>query len=255
MDLKKLNSATKYPSILTYHELAERGLLTDECTRFPESAILTEKVDGTNGRIIILPDGDFFIGSREELLTARGDRVTPQKPPEWKAVVDTLLPIAQGLRVYGEGITTLYLEVYGGKVGKSHTQYSQKGTLGCRLFDMSGISPSVLDWAPEEIALWRDEKNGQDWVTEPELVKYADSCNLQLVPRLGTVKGSALPADLMGVYQWLKGALPGTNVALDDSAKGMAEGLVIRSMDRSIIRKARFQDYERTLKKRGLLDI
>lgn len=253
MDLKKLNSATKYPSILTYHELAERGLLTDECTRFPESAILTEKVDGTNGRIIILPDGDFFIGSREELLMARGDRVTPQKPPEWKAVVDTLLPIAQGLRVYGEGITTLYLEVYGGKVGKSHTQYSQRGTLGCCLFDISKVGTSVLGWEPEDIALWRDEKNGQSWVTESEMIKFAKFCGLGWVPRLGTVRGSALPTSLLGMYQWLKESLPGTNVALDDTAKGAAEGLVIRSADRSVIRKARLQDYERTLKKRGLL--
>lgn len=254
MDLKKLNSATKYPSILTYHGLADRGLLTDECTRFPEDAILTEKIDGTNGRIILLPDGDFFIGSREELLMARGDRVTPQKPPEWKAVVDTLLPIAENLRmIRGRSITTLHLEVYGGKVGRSHAQYSQKETLGCRLFDISKVGTSVLGWEPENIALWRDEKNGQGWVTESEMIKLAEFCGLRWAPRLGTVKGSVLPTDLLGMYQWLKEALPGTNVALDDTAKGAAEGLVIRSADRSVIRKARLQDYERTLKKRGLL--
>lgn len=30
MDLKKMNSLTKYPSILTYHQLGERGRLTEE---------------------------------------------------------------------------------------------------------------------------------------------------------------------------------------------------------------------------------
>ncbi len=30
MDLKKINSLTKYPSILTYHKLGERGRLTEE---------------------------------------------------------------------------------------------------------------------------------------------------------------------------------------------------------------------------------
>ena len=54
-DLRKLNSATKYPSIPTYHALGERGMLLDEHASFDGQSILaTEKVDGTNSRTIRL---------------------------------------------------------------------------------------------------------------------------------------------------------------------------------------------------------
>ena len=76
LDLRKLNSATKYPSIPTYHSLGERGRLLDQCIDLAEQDLVaTEKVDGTNSRIIILPDGMYLIGSREELLHAKGDLI------------------------------------------------------------------------------------------------------------------------------------------------------------------------------------
>jgi hypothetical protein len=74
VDLTALNSLTKYPSIPTHHELdPKNGGLLESATAFVGSVIGTEKVDGTNGRIIVLPDGNWIIGSREELLHARGD--------------------------------------------------------------------------------------------------------------------------------------------------------------------------------------
>jgi len=75
-DLRALNSATKYPSILTYHKLGERGRLTDVLNIDPQgSLVVTEKVDGTNTRVIFMPDGYFLIGSREHLLYAKGDLI------------------------------------------------------------------------------------------------------------------------------------------------------------------------------------
>jgi hypothetical protein len=64
---------TKYPSIPTYHTLGEKGTLLEETVSFEGEVILTEKVDGTNARIILLPDGSFILGSREELLYASLD--------------------------------------------------------------------------------------------------------------------------------------------------------------------------------------
>ena len=64
IDLEALNSATKYPSIRTYHALGERGSLTEEVTGFHGDVVLSEKIDGSNSRIIRLPDGDWLIGSR-----------------------------------------------------------------------------------------------------------------------------------------------------------------------------------------------
>lgn len=57
-DLQRLNSLTKYPSIPTYHTLDPKdGCLVAEAVRFDGDVIATEKIDGTNARLICLPDG------------------------------------------------------------------------------------------------------------------------------------------------------------------------------------------------------
>lgn len=248
-ELKKINSATKYPSILTYHTLLDRGMLSDEVTEFDEMVILTEKVDGTNARIILLPGGDFLIGSREELLTAAGDRVTPQKPPEQKAIVDTLLPLAERLVRNDDMITTFYLEVYGGKVGVNAKQYSKSGTLGYRLFDISMVSMDTICSDIGEIAAWR-EKDGQSFLDEDQLVTASRMHNIPLVPRLSAMHKMNLPTGLEETHKWLGEYLDKTNVALDDTAEGKPEGIVLRDPYRKIIRKARFADYTSTIKRR-----
>ena len=51
VDLGKLNSMTKYPSILTYHNLGDKGILQETVQiPFEGRVIGTEKVDGTNTR-------------------------------------------------------------------------------------------------------------------------------------------------------------------------------------------------------------
>lgn len=251
MDLDCLNSATKYPSILTYHGLGEKGRLTEEVATFPDMAILTEKVDGTNGRIILPPGGDYFIGSREELLYAKGDRVSPQKPPENKSVVEALRPLAERLSKSLQGprntVYTFYLEVYGGKIGRNHGQYAKEGTLGFRLFDVSLFPSRVLDSDRSQIAWWRDEEEGQDWYDEERLALTATEQGIPLVPRLSARHGSSLPKSLEETYALLGEFLPETGVALEEGAGMQAEGIVIRDPGRKTIRKARFQDYERTL--------
>jgi len=73
-DLRKLNSLTRYPSIPTDHVMGEKGRLTDELSEdfSGEPVYATEKVDGTNSRIVFTPDGSYLIGSREEFLHAKG---------------------------------------------------------------------------------------------------------------------------------------------------------------------------------------
>ena len=65
----KINTLTKYPSILTLHKLGERGKLLNELTTPLEGEQLfaTEKIDGTNVRIICLGD-EYLVGSREFIL-------------------------------------------------------------------------------------------------------------------------------------------------------------------------------------------
>ena len=68
-DLGKLNSLTKYPSILTYHALGDKGALRDAVqVPFAGRVLGDEKVDGTNTRLVFCPDGGVVVGSREDLL-------------------------------------------------------------------------------------------------------------------------------------------------------------------------------------------
>jgi hypothetical protein len=75
LNLRRLNSATKYPSIPTYHRLGEKGRLQEDVlTPFPLDPSteyeITEKIDGTNTRIVLAPSSEeYLIGSREEWLT------------------------------------------------------------------------------------------------------------------------------------------------------------------------------------------
>lgn len=74
VDLGKLNSMTKYPSILTYHALGDKGVLQDAVQiPFERRIIGTEKVDGTNTRLVFCPDQSVIVGSREDLLWERRD--------------------------------------------------------------------------------------------------------------------------------------------------------------------------------------
>ncbi|MGA5819804.1 RNA ligase family protein [Kitasatospora sp. NPDC094028] len=251
LNLAALHTATKYPSILTYHALGYRGALLEEATPFHGEVIATEKVDGANGRIILMPDGqDYVIGSREELFHAKGDRVFNPA----SRIVEALKPLADRLTadpfaLTGNRITTLYLEVYGSQVGAAHTQYAGEGedSIGYRLFDVSSVDTDVLSWERQRIAAWRD-RGGQDWWNEVDLQNLTASEGIPLTPRLAVVQGEELPTSVEAMHQWLTAILPSTLVPLNQGAGGKPEGVVLRSSDRTTIAKARFLNYEKTLR-------
>ena len=250
VDLRALNSMTKYPSIPTYHSLDPgNGGLRDETVAFTGPVLATEKVDGTNSRIIQLPGGDYLLGSREELLHARGDLIANPS----QGIVESLKPLAESLPAApGDTIRVLYLELYGGRIGAHAKQYSTRGTVGWRLFDTALISgyESLLAAAPQEISAWR-EGGGQPWADEDALHTIAADAGVELTPRLFTVDAADLPTDLERTHALLTERLPETRVRLDDSGQGASEGIVFRTPDRSVIAKARFQDYARTAKRRN----
>lgn len=248
LDLARLNSATKYPSIPTYHALGDRGILLDERIDFGNcDLIYTEKVDGTNSRIVLLPDGYFLIGSREELLHARGDLV--HNPA--MGIVDALRDIAESLVprfVTGENVlTAFYLETYGGRITGAAKNYTGEARVAYRLFDVSRVDASVLEMPTEEISRWR-EANGQSFIDETTLQEYSGASGLELTPRL--TAATRLPESINDVSTWLSETIPSTQVALDAAAKGEPEGVVVRTADRSVIAKVRFEDYRRTLRRR-----
>lgn len=260
--VRALNSATKYPSIPTYHKLANGplGLLEEVEVPFQGDVVLTEKVDGTNVRIIFPPlkglgigaRPEYLIGSRQDLVHSHRDLLWSDEPLE---IVEHTIPVAQQIIESFEddwipesGITVFYLEMYGQKRLPASRHYSALGGVGFRLFDIAFIDPVVLERGLEQVASWRDH-GGQHFCTETRLQEIANGLGLELTPRLlstpgrlFTVPAADLPVTLANTQEWLKLLLPQTQAGIDITG-GRAEGVVLRTKDRSAIAKARFQDY------------
>jgi RNA ligase len=243
VDFGALNSATKYPSIVNYHgRNPADGQLTSETVKFAGEVLLTEKVDGTGARIICLPDGDYFIGSREELLYAKGDRLPNQSlgiVAELKTKAETAPP------AYGDSILVYYLEVYGHRIGSGWKNYARGMEFGHRGFDACFVPMDVLSMPVEDIAHWR-QHGGQEWANEAVLTALFQGW-APLVPRLGVVDAATLPTGHEDMYTLMRELLPVTQVALDTGAQHTPEGIVLRDATRGTIAKAKFRDYERIL--------
>lgn len=65
------------------------------------------------------------------------------------------------------------------------------------------------------------------------------------------MNGADLPRDVVGMYKFLNQTIPTTLSALNENVKGIPEGLVIRTPDRSKIAKIRYEDYVKTMRKRN----
>lgn len=231
---------TKYPSIPTYHALGDKGMLLEQTVKFDSEIILTEKVDGTNCRIILLPDGNFVLGSREELLFAKGDLIGNPA----LGIVDALKDVANSLPRSLTNITVVFLELYGGKITSASKQYTGQQNVGWRLFDVAVVTDieTLFTKSSQQLAVWRDN-GGQTFLTEEELTKVAAEYGFELTPRIATVP--TLPTSIQQTHEFLKSILPKTNVSLDEGAGGRAEGVVARTTSRNAIAKLRFEDYER----------
>ena len=250
-DLTKLNSITKYPAIPTYHTLdPKNGGLLEAAVQFEGMVLGTEKIDGTNARIICLPDRNFILGSREELLYGRGDLISNPA----LGIVAAIKGVAERLidSAAQEGIQVFYLEVFGGKVTAASKQYTGTQQVSYRLFDLMPLPDyePLLAKESQEIAQWR-EGGGQPFVDEDGLQAAAEKHQLALTPRLCSLSATELPRSVSGMSDFLKERLPASQSILDAEAGGLAEGIVWRTSSRSVIAKARSEDYARTMKRRG----
>lgn len=138
----------KYPKMETLFKRDENFKVTNEI-RLPEFEnikkwLITEKIDGTNIRIIYTPDDKLLIRGRTDkasiptfLLEELQNMFTVEKV---KAILDN--PIEKGLCLYGEG--------YGAKIQKGGGNYNKGNSF--RLFDI-WIDGCWLEWdSVEDIA-------------------------------------------------------------------------------------------------------
>jgi hypothetical protein len=250
VDLGKLNSLTKYPSILTYHALGDKGVLQETVQiPFTGRVIGTEKVDGTNTRLIFCPDGAALVGSREDLLWERRDLIGNPAMGIVEAVKDSVQRLFETL-CGPQRITVYFLEVYGKNIGGGARNYTKQGKVACRLFDVVFIDnfEELLTWPADQIARWRDQ-GGQQYVDAVRLPELAKEAGFEPVPALFDLDAAQLPTSLEDTHRFLLG-FERSRCTLDDGADGVPEGVVVRSPDRKAIAKIRREDYERTLKRR-----
>jgi hypothetical protein len=247
--LTKLNSLTKYPSIPTYHTLGEKGRLTETVqVRFERDCVVTEKIDGTNARLVCTPEG-VLVGSREDFLWATGDLI--HNPA--MGIVAALRDHARSLRSVAPPASMLVIfgEVYGRNVGAAARNYTASGKIGFRVFDAFQIPLETvamhLESPVEHIAAWR-ENGGQPFMEVAALDALAREHTLERVPTLGTVSPQMMPASIVAAVDFL-GPFAQSQAQLDTTALGRSEGVVVRSSDRRQIAKLRFEDYRRTLGK------
>jgi hypothetical protein len=266
-DYRKFNSMTKYGSIETYHKFdkeGKRGLLLPELTfDIPKGVDIegTEKINGTNGRIPVIfhPEGyDYFIGSREELYYACGDRVfNPQL-----GIVETIQGLDIQARIFElytniydgvidlpYGIYDIFGEVYGGDINGYKHYTSDKNRYGFRVFDIAYIPFDEFnhlngnDFHISAVASWRDH-GGQTFLSTEQRTEVCKILGLETVPFLFTMKSDDLPI----TFEEAKAFLDKYSVTRAGmGANGLAEGVVIRTKDRNIIAKIREEDIRRTL--------
>jgi hypothetical protein len=246
----RLNSLTKYPAIPTYHTLrGGKEAVEPVLTPFPAETMLeaTEKVDGTNVRLIVLPDGTVLLGSRDELLTPedrpRGVFETVGHPEHIARTLDALPEDRDYLAVF-------FFEVFGSHITDAYKNYTTaEDSYGAVLLDTATIHDyeRMLARPREKIALWRDH-GGQKFTQGLYEGFY------KTAPVLGTVASHLLPSTVQGIYNWLLGMqYHGTSpeVQLSTHSYNRPEGIVLRTLDRRVIAKIRREEYERALGIRG----
>lgn len=256
--LERINSFSKYPSILTYHDMGDKGVLKEDFSEncnFKDSnkCYITEKIDGTNTRILML-NSDYFIGSRENFLYAKGDRFGDPALGIVGNVKTVANKIAESRMLKEDVVYILYGETYGGAVTAGSKNYTDNKSYGFRIFDVVQMSladsKQILEKTTEQISTWR-EHGGQHYLDVELFQQWAkEIAKVDTVPYIGTVTGADIPLERKAVFDWMQQF--STTLASINST-GKAEGIVIRDLDRSLIRKIRFDDYIRTGKQVGFI--
>ena len=146
-------------------------------------------------------------------------------------------------------IIVLYLEVFGHKIGSNAKQYTNSQKVSFRLFDVAKFPDyeQLEQKDLDQLSSWR-ENGGQLFLDEESLVGMSNFTSIELTPRLFEL--DSIPTLISDIPEFMTGYLTETRCKLDPDAQGRPEGIVLRTSNRSIIAKARFEDYNRTLRKK-----
>ena len=267
--LRGLNSLTKFPSIPTLHAMGQRGKLgtaltvegTTVSSSWASSWVTTEKVDGTNARALLFPDGSFLFGSREELLWYSEDVVHNPAGHVVETLQGTFEVMGTESEIVSEivlrdlsGLVALYFEVYGHAVGKAASQYAGASGLRDAVIIDAAFWPGhswlrkVCDESLDEIARDR-EAGGTPFLPWASVLSLAGSRSLGVAPEL-----AAPPLGDRSHESLLRhlGSMAPSRVLIDPDAPGKPEGVVLRATHGNVdgtspvVRvKLRREDYER----------
>lgn len=271
--MDKINSITAYPSIPTLFKLGPKG-----DTYFPELNIefgeeeyvfKTEKVDGTNIRVVFLPNqGGIVIGTRDDLLLLNGDTILDQNYQfsflaRYRGEIDHLVAeLVSYCKTIPDTLTVVYVEMYGGEIGAGCKNYTQdKNCVGFSIFDIADIDLSTYDnlirLTTCQISGWR-KRVGPKWRTMRELRYIRDYIvNTPFVQVVGgccwhewkkTYLGQSSKNILENCYSELRRTINVSHAKLHPSGLDTPEGLVLRNEDRSKIAKIRFETLEKTFR-------
>lgn len=250
---EKINTLTKYPSILTLHKLGKKNILLDELTTTIENEEMyaTEKVDGTSIRLLFYGN-ERIVGTRENLfIYDNSDFINI--PKDFFSSIEFVRPFYEkqkwNKRFETDKLTVLYGELYGSNIGSNSKNYGLEKT-GFRLFDVAIYEDlSILEMDRDKISKWRERETengivyGQKFLTRSEIeIQFPD---FELVP---IIEFDLENLSHVSVLDNLRKFIPKTTVALSETATMKSEGLVLRNESRSKIVKVRFEDYERTLR-------
>ncbi len=242
---EKIDTLTKFPSILTLHRMGDKGRLTLDITTPLDGEVMeaTEKIDGTNTRIICYGD-EYLVGARDFILHHSDD-----------LYYATDQGIVDGLKALGikppkfDKFTVIYGEFYGGKVTANSKWYGTDA-VGFRVFAVAVYDDlSILERTRAEISRWRERETesgiiyGQKFVTREEAIELLP--NFEFTPVVPFDLGDM---SMVTILKNMKEAISQTRVALSEKASKRAEGLVLSNANRTKVVKLRFEDYERTLK-------
>lgn len=257
--VSKLDTMTKYPSIPTYLKLGKRSMLEDDPIDFgfDDCVYGFEKCDGANGRIVFTPCG-YFIGSRDRFIAYEKDLecLVSENRDIDSIIIKELKPIAERLKdsmCNTDFVHSIYFEVYGGNIGP-HRNYTLTGKTGAVMFDVFKIQIcdlyEIIKFKIERIAGWRNNM-GQTFLKVDDLFDFSSMYKVNLVPLIFITKGRDLPKNVVDTYQFLLYHIPKTLLYLDgnnEKPRGLPEGIIVRTINRSLIGKMRIPDCERTLR-------